>query len=254
MKRTLQGQYVTISTVGESARAFVPSNLPPVPPIDWSPQLRTTFDHALLALGRLDSATLLLPDVGLFLYTYIRKEAVLSSMIEGTQSSLSDLLMFEAEERPGTPLDDVREVSNYVAALEYGLVRLREGFPLSLRLLREMHGKLLSSGRGAQKEGSSPFSVGAPCAKCRGPAPRTPRDFSHCAAPQAGLGQGAAPPRGRCRRLAGMAPGAALGVHPCRALSSGRVGCILGRGRFARQPCKPSFFLDWPWAFKPPGK
>lgn len=152
MKRSLQGHYVTISTAGETARAFVPSALPPDPPIDWSPSLRGKFDQALLALGRLDSASLLLPDVSLFLYTHIRKEAVLSSMIEGTQSSLSDLLMFEAEERPGSPLDDVREVSNCVAALEHGLARLREGFPLSLRLLREMHAMLLASGRGARKE------------------------------------------------------------------------------------------------------
>lgn len=151
MKRPLQGEYIPISTVGEKARAFVPAPLPPLPPIDWtSGGLRQRFDDALLALGRLDSVSMLLPDVSLFLYTYVRKEAVLSSMIEGTQSSLSDLLLFEADQQPGVPLDDVREVSNYVAALGYGLSRLRTGFPLSLRLLREMHERLLASGRGAR--------------------------------------------------------------------------------------------------------
>jgi Fic family protein len=151
MKRSLQGEYQVISTVGEKAKASIPANLPPVPPIEWSPALRSRFDEALLALGRLDSVTLLLPDVSLFLYTYVRKEAVLSSMIEGTQSSLSDLLLFELKETPGVPFDDVREVSNYVAALDHGLNRLREGFPLSLRLLREMHECLLKSGRGEHK-------------------------------------------------------------------------------------------------------
>lgn len=104
------------------------------------------------ALGRLDSVSSLLPDVSLFLYTYVRKEAVLSSMIEGTQSSLSDLLLYEMKESPGVPLDDVREVSNYVNALEHGLRRLRGGFPLSLRLIREMHELLLADGRGREKD------------------------------------------------------------------------------------------------------
>ena len=94
----------------------------------------------------------LLPDKSLFLYSYVRKEAVLSSQIEGTQSSLSDLLLFELDEAPGVPLDDVVEVSNYVAALDHGLVRLRSGFPLSNRLIREIHGVLLSRGRGSSKD------------------------------------------------------------------------------------------------------
>jgi len=115
MKRNLQGYYVTISTVDERAQAFVPNPLPPEPPFDWTPKLHSKFDQALLALGRLDSISTFLPDISLFLYLYVRKEAVLSSMIEGTQSSLSDLLLFELEMKPGVPLDDVREVSNYVA-------------------------------------------------------------------------------------------------------------------------------------------
>jgi Fic family protein len=142
---------VTISTVGEKAQAFVPAPLPPRPPIDWTPELRSKFDQALLALGRLDSVSTLLPDTSLFLYMYVRKEAVLSSMIEGTQSSLSDLLLFELDQEPGVPLDDVREVSNYVAALDHGLRLLGEGLPLSLRLFREIHGVLLTKGRGSNQ-------------------------------------------------------------------------------------------------------
>lgn len=149
MKRNLQGHYETTTTAGEKVQVFVPAPLPPRPPIDWTPQLRGKFDQALLALGRLDSVSTLLPDTSLFLYMYVRKEAVLSSMIEGTQSSLSDLLLFELDQEPGVPLDDVREVSNYVAALDHGLRRLAEGFPLSLRLLKEIHGVLLAKGRGA---------------------------------------------------------------------------------------------------------
>ncbi len=151
MKRTLQGRYVTVSTVGEKAWAFVPAPLPPHPPIDWTPGLRSKFDQALLALGRLDSVSTLLPETSLFLYMYIRKEAVLSSMIEGTQSSLSDLLLFELDQEPGVPLGDVREVSNYVAALNHGLSRLEEGFPLSLRLIKEIHGVILTRGRGSNQ-------------------------------------------------------------------------------------------------------
>jgi len=151
MKRELQGHYVTISTVGEKAQAFVPAPLPPHPPVDWTPELRNKFDQALLALGRLDSVSMLLPDTSLFLYMYVRKEAVLSSMIEGTQSSLSDLLLFELDQEPGVPLDDVQEVSNYVAALNHGLNRLAEGFPLSLRLIKEIHGVLLARGRGSNQ-------------------------------------------------------------------------------------------------------
>ncbi|MCB9480746.1 MAG: Fic family protein [Desulfobacteraceae bacterium] len=150
MNRDLQGHYIPISTVGENAKAFVPAPLPPTPPIEWSSELRERFDQALLALGRLDSVSVLLPDTSLFLYMYVRKEAVLSSMIEGTQSSLSDLLLFEFEHQPGVPLDDVQEVSNYVAALNHGLNRLNEDFPLSLRLLKEIHSVLLSKGRGKE--------------------------------------------------------------------------------------------------------
>jgi len=151
MNREYQGRYVSISTVGEKAQAFIPAPLPPYPPIDWTPELRGKYDQALLALGRLDSVSTLLPDTSLFLYMYVRKEAVLSSMIEGTQSSLSDLLLFELDQEPGVPLNDVLEVSNYVAALNYGLRLLEEGLPLSLRLFRKIHGVLLAKGRGSNQ-------------------------------------------------------------------------------------------------------
>jgi Fic family protein len=150
MKRQT-GHYQTISTVGETCRACLPLPLPPYPPLQIDAQRQDLIDRALLALGKLDSIATLLPDTSLFLYMYIRKEAVLSSQIEGTQSSLSDLLLFESEQVPGVPLEDVQEVSNYVAAITHGLNRLREGFPLSLRLFREIHAQLLAKGRGSQK-------------------------------------------------------------------------------------------------------
>lgn len=151
MKRSLQGKYRLVSTVGEKVQAFVPNPLPPEPPLEISPYLQKKLDEAVHALGRLDGMADNLPDINLFLYMFVRKEAVLSSRIEGTQSSLSDLLLYEANEHPGVPLNDVREVSNYVEALDYGLERMQGGFPLSLRLLREIHGKLLSHGRGSSK-------------------------------------------------------------------------------------------------------
>ena len=150
MKRGETGRYETTTIAGETVRAFVPARLPPRPTLDLA-VLQSSLEKALLALGRLDSLAVLLPDTHLFLYTYIRKEAVLSSQIEGTQSSLSDFLLYELEELPGVPLDDVIEVSNYVAALEHGLHRMREGFPLCNRLIREIHAELLSRGRGSDK-------------------------------------------------------------------------------------------------------
>ena len=150
MKRGETGRYETTAVGGETVRAFVPARLPPDPALDLA-ALQDRLEKALLALGRLDSLSVLLPDTLMFLYSYVRKEAVLSSQIEGTQSSLSDLLLFELEEMPGAPLDDVVEVSNYVAALEHGLQRMREGFPLCNRLLREVHAALLARGRGSDK-------------------------------------------------------------------------------------------------------
>jgi Fic family protein len=152
MQRGLTGVYEVSSLAGERVSAFLPAPLPPAPPLEIDASLQQRMDSALLALGRLDGVSAALPDIALFLYAYVRKEAVLSSQIEGTQSSLSDLLLFEIDEAPGVPLDDVLEVSNYVAALDHGLARLREGFPLSNRLIREIHAVLLSRGRGSGKD------------------------------------------------------------------------------------------------------
>ena len=152
MQRGHTGRYEVSTVSGEPVRAFVPLDLPPIPPLEWSGARHRLFERANLALGRLDSISTLLPDPHLFLYSYVRREAVLSSQIEGTQSSLSDLLLFELEGGPGAPFDDVVEVSNYVAALNHGLDRLREGFPLSNRLIREMHERLLVDTRGSRKQ------------------------------------------------------------------------------------------------------
>ena len=148
MERGPTGYKIPISSVGEPCFAFIPHPLPPAPPVLVD---ATHLQRASVALGRLSGVTSLLPDPHLFIYSYIRKEAVLSSQIEGTQSTLSELLLFENEAAAGVPLDDVQEVSNYVAAMNHGLRRLREGFPLSLRLIREIHAELLAKGRGAEK-------------------------------------------------------------------------------------------------------
>ena len=149
--RRITGTYIRSTLNGLPHSAFVPAPLPPNPALALDHDLAAKRDHALVALGELKGITRILPDARLFLYQYVRKEALLSSQIEGTQSSLSDLLLYELDEAPGVPLDDVREVSNYIDALEHGLQRMREGFPLSLRLIREMHALLLRRGRGAGK-------------------------------------------------------------------------------------------------------
>ena len=151
MKRPDIGRYAVSVAGGEEVRAFIPAPLPPTPALELVGPVRNALDTALLALGRLDGAAATLPDAHLLLYTYVRKEAVLSSQIEGTQSTLDDLLAHELGEAPGVPVEDVAEVSRYVEAMTHGLQRLRDGFPLSNRLLREMHGILLAAGRGAQK-------------------------------------------------------------------------------------------------------
>jgi len=151
MHRAEPGHYVTVSTAGEPFRAFVPAPLPPEPAVEWSPALRRRFDAALVALGRLDAVTGLLPNAALLLYGFVRKEAVLSSQIEGTQSSLADLLLYEIDEQPGVPVEDAREVSRCVAALDLGLKKLRGGLPLCTRLLCDMHKALLAHPRGRGK-------------------------------------------------------------------------------------------------------
>ena len=151
MQRGEIGRYEVTRVENETVRAFVPNPLPPEPPLRMDGTLQQVLEQATLAVGRLDSVTALLPDPDIFIYSYVRKEAVLSGQIEGTRSTLSDLLAFELGQTPAVPRDDVIEVSNYVAAMSHGLDRLAGGFPLSNRLIREMHNILLSSGRGSRQ-------------------------------------------------------------------------------------------------------
>lgn len=146
------GRFVLAQGGAEPFYAFHPRPLPPSPPLAIDPDMQSLLDGANQALGRLDGVTLLLPDPGQFLYSYIRKEAVLSSQIEGTQSSLSDLLLFEQDVAPGVPVGDVEETANYIRAMNHGLNRVKEGFPVSLRLLREVHELLLTEGRGGERD------------------------------------------------------------------------------------------------------
>ena len=143
------GTYLSTVAGGETVKAYIPPPLPPVPPLELGP-LYILMEKANRAIGRLDSIASILPDTDLFLYMYVRKEALLSSQIEGTQSSLSDLLLFESDEVPGVPLDDVQEVSNYVSAMSHGLERLKK-IPLSNRLIKEIHQILMAKGRGHDK-------------------------------------------------------------------------------------------------------
>jgi len=152
LKSNRAGFLVNCSTPGEPFAAFVPNALPPTPPLNLSGEHFDRLERANRALGKLDGLSRFLPDVSLFVYWFVRKEAVLSSQIEGTNSSLSDLLFYEQKEMPGVPLEDVEEVSRYVAAVSHGVKRLREGFPLSLRLLREVHEVLLQTRRGSTKQ------------------------------------------------------------------------------------------------------
>jgi Fic family protein len=131
--------------------AFIPAPLPPEPPLYFDPEFSRLHEAAVRALGHLEGVSgRLAPDR--MLYMYVRKEAVLSSSIEGTQSTLSDLLAYENEAVPGTPVDDVKEVSRYVAALQHGIELIRsDRLPLSLRLIRDVHGLLMAGGRGSQQ-------------------------------------------------------------------------------------------------------
>ena len=145
------GHYVTCSTTGEKYKAYVPALLPFKPPLQLD-ELQPLIEKANQALGRLDGLLSHIPDISLLLYFFVRKEALLSSQIEGTQSSFDDLLLYESKQVPGVPVDDVEEVSHYVAALQHGMKRLKGGFPLSQRLMTEIHGILLRGGRGSRKQ------------------------------------------------------------------------------------------------------
>jgi Fic family protein len=145
-KRTRAGRYVRQPA---GYRAFIPAPLPPDPPLDLGGVLRDKLSAADYALGRLDGAVLTLPNPDLFVFMYVRKEAVLSSQIEGTQSSLQNLLAAEAQLfDPDTP-KDVNEVANYVRAMNYGLSRLAD-LPVSVRLIREIHAQLMQGVRGGR--------------------------------------------------------------------------------------------------------
>ena len=147
MKRQQTGIYEITSIGDGQVRAFIPNPLPPEDVLDMK-YLQHSLDSAIFALGQLGSIATILPEPWLYIYAYIRREAVLSSRIEGMQSTLSDLMLFELTQVPGVRVDDVVEVSNYVSALEHGLRRIREDyFPLCNRLIREIHKELLSSDR-----------------------------------------------------------------------------------------------------------
>ena len=145
------GTYVTQKVSREPYKTYTPPKLPPAPPLDLE-KLYPYLEKAWSALAELKSVTQSIPNPSLFIYMYVRKEALLSSQIEGTQSSFSDLMLFEHHQKPEVSIADVEEVSNYVKAIHYGLKRIKDNFPLSLRLLREIHGILLSGARGSGKQ------------------------------------------------------------------------------------------------------
>jgi len=150
MKRDIQGTLVKCSITSETYQAYVPNPLPPKPDIDLS-EVSVLLEKANQAIGQLNGVVETAADPSILNYMYVRKEAVLSSQIEGTQSTLDDLLKYESEQTHGIPVADASEVSSYVAALNHGLQRIREGFPLSLRLIREIHKILLTNSRGQTK-------------------------------------------------------------------------------------------------------
>jgi Fic family protein len=152
IRETRAGRFVPQQSGAEAFSAFHPRPLPPVPPLRTEADVQARIDAANQALGRLDGVTLLLPDPDLFIYVYVRKEAVLSSQIEGTQSSLSDLLLFEHQAAPGVPIGDVEATSNYIAAANHGLHEIGAGRPISLRLIRELHRLLVQGTRGSLRD------------------------------------------------------------------------------------------------------
>ena len=134
----------------EGYKAFIPNPLPPEPPLAMDSEMIEMLSEANNAIGQLSGMSEALPNPNLFVAMYVRKEAVLSSQIEGTEASLEDLLEYESENRPKTPVNDVCEVVNYVRAMNYGLRRIKE-LPLSLRLIKEIHAELMRGVRGGDK-------------------------------------------------------------------------------------------------------
>ncbi len=144
------GTYVRQGIPGEYYKSYVPVKLPPEPALQME-QLYPYLDKAIQAVIELNTLAKSISNSSLFIFMYVRKEALLSSQIEGTQSSFADLILFEHDQKPHVNKEDVEEVSHYVAAMQYGLKHLHGGFPLSLRLIREIHAVLLSGGRGKHK-------------------------------------------------------------------------------------------------------
>ncbi|MCM3905602.1 MAG: hypothetical protein ND866_28240 [Pyrinomonadaceae bacterium] len=136
---------------GSGYSAFIPAPLPPDPPVEMNAELTRLLSDADRSLGRLDGIGSVLPNPDLFVAMYVRQEAVLSSQIEGTQSTLEDVLQFEVDAKGLDLPRDIEEVVNYVRAMNYGIKRLDE-FPLSLRLIREIHAELLKDVRGAHRD------------------------------------------------------------------------------------------------------
>jgi Fic family protein len=156
MRRGPLGTYEPSVADGGACRAFVPSPLPPRPPLVLDTSLQDRLYGAHLALGRLDGLSLLTPEASVLLHHCVRKEAVMSSRIEGARSSLADLLLYEADGLPGTPEEDVRQVSCCAHALEHGLAQMRQGTPMCMRLMNDMHRRLMAHGRGASKAPGEP--------------------------------------------------------------------------------------------------
>lgn len=150
MERGIQGKLLKCSVTSECYEAYIPNKLPPKPEIDIQ-SVSSLLEKANQAIGALNGVISTVPDSAIINYMYVRKEALLSSQIEGTQSTLDDLLKYESNQTQGIPVEDASEVSSYVAALNYGINKINEGFPLALRLIREIHAILLTNSRGNTK-------------------------------------------------------------------------------------------------------
>ena len=150
MERGIQGKLIKCSVTSECYEAYIPNRLPPQPEIDMQ-SVYPLLEKANQSIGALNGVISAVPDSAVINYMYVRKEALLSSQIEGTQSTLDDLLKYEANQTQGIPVEDASEVSSYVAALNYGISKINDGFPLALRLIREIHARLLTNTRGNTK-------------------------------------------------------------------------------------------------------
>lgn len=147
-KQNKVGSFVIKKIKGESYKAYIPPMLPLSINLE---SLYALIEKANIKIKELNIKSKIIPNTSLFTYMYVRKEALLSSQIEGTQSSFSDLMLFEHNQKTNISIDDVEEVSNYVKAINYAIKRLDNGFPMCLRLLKEIHKVLLSGSRGSNK-------------------------------------------------------------------------------------------------------